>query len=168
MEYYRIGYIANTLGIKGELKVLLLTNITGRFKDLKDCYIDTGDGRLPVQVEGYRPYKKGIIALKLKGYDSINPVQAFKSKYLEVDRDNLAQLPKGHYYVFDIIGCKVLTTDDTELGRVVDVLSPGAHDLYVVKCDSGEILIPAVKEMVKNIDMDKKIMVVSLPEGLIE
>ena len=74
MEYFKIGYIANTLGIKGEIKVLLLSNIPDRFKDLEECYINTGAGRLRVEVERHRPYKTGSIALKLKGYDDANSV----------------------------------------------------------------------------------------------
>ena len=124
MDYFRIGYIANTLGVKGELKVLLLSSIPDRFRGLDRCYIDTGAGRLRVNVERYRPYKKGIIALKLKGYDDANSVLGFKGKYLEVDRENLAPLQEGQFYVFDIIGCKVKDTDGAVLGEVVDVLSP--------------------------------------------
>jgi 16S rRNA processing protein RimM len=168
MEYYKIGYIANTLGIKGEMKVLLLSNIPDRFKDLEECYINTGTGRQRVEVERYRPYKTGSIVLKLKGYDDANSVLPFKGKYLEVDRDNLARLEEGQFYVFDIIGCKVLEADGSMLGEVVEVLSPGAHDVYVVKGDKGEILIPAVKEMVKEINIREKIISVQLPEGLVE
>jgi 16S rRNA processing protein RimM len=168
MDYFRIGYIANTVGIKGELKVLLISNIPERFKDLKECYIHTGTVRLQVEVERYRHYKKGYIALKLKGYDDANSVSAFKGKYLEVDRENLAQLSEGQYYVFDIIGCKVLDSDGSVLGEVTEVISPGANDVYVVKGPRGEILIPAVKDMVKSIDIGEKTIRVELPEGLVE
>jgi 16S rRNA processing protein RimM len=168
VEYFRIGYIANTLGVKGELKVVLLTSIPDRFETLQTCYIDTGTGKLQVRVEKQRPYKTNSIALKLTGYDDIDSVTGFKGKYLEVDRDNLATLEEGHYYVFEIIGCSVINADGCVLGEVVDVLSPGAHDLYVVMGKHGEILIPAVKEMVKDIDIREKTIRVSLPEGLIE
>ncbi len=168
MDYYRIGYIANTLGVKGELKVLLLTDNANRFNGLKACYVDTCNGRLQVEVEKYRPYKANCIALKLRGYDNINSVLDFKGKYLEVDKDNLARLEEGHYYIFEIIGCRVLTMDGASLGSVADVLSQGANDLYVVTGEKGEILIPAVKEMVKDIDIIGKTIRVDLPEGLIE
>ncbi|MDD2573225.1 MAG: ribosome maturation factor RimM [Bacillota bacterium] len=168
MDYYRIGYIANTLGLRGEMKVLLISNVPDRFEDLKDCFINSGNIRLPVEVERYRPYKKNCVALKLKGYDDANSVEALKGRYLEVDRANLAKLEEGHFYMFDIIGCKVFTTDGELLGEVEDVLSLGTNDLYVVKGERGEILIPAVKEMVKDIDIAKKTIRVQLPEGLVE
>lgn len=168
MDYYRIAYIANTLGIRGELKVLLISNVPDRFDGLEDCYIDTGKERLPVQVERHRPYRKNCVAIKLKGYDDIRSVEPFKGSYLVVDRANLAKLEEGHFFVFDIIGCKVLTTDGEAIGEVEDVLSSGANDLYVVKREKGEVLIPAVKEMVKDIDIAKKTIRVQLPEGLVE
>ncbi len=168
MEYYKIGYIANTLGVRGELKVVVVSNIPDRFENLKCCYIDTGNVRLPVEVERERTHKTGIAAIKLKGYDDLDSVLAFKGKYLEVDRNNLAELGEGHYFVFEIMGCRVVTTDGTLLGEVTDVLTRDAHDLYVVEGEKGEILIPAVRDMVKEIDIDKKTIRVDLPEGLME
>ncbi len=168
MDYYKIGYIINTLGIKGELKVFPVSNIPNRFDDLKICYINTEKGRLPMDVEKSRPYKKKYVLLKFKGYDGINSVIGFKGKYLEVDRANLAQLQEGHFYVFDIIGCKVYTENNELLGKVKDVLPSGASDLYAVEGEKGEMLIPAVKEIVKHIDITTKTIRVQLPEGLIE
>lgn len=168
MDYYRIGYIANTLGIKGELKVLSISNVPGRFDNMKSCYIDTGNGKLSLELERYRPYKGRYIALKFLGYDDIDSVAMFKGKYLEVDEGNLAELEEGHFYVFDIIGCKVLTADGESLGEVGDVLSHAGNDVYVIKGKKGDILIPAVKEIVKDIDIVKKAIKVDLPEGLVE
>jgi 16S rRNA processing protein RimM len=168
VEYIRIGYIANVLGIRGELKVEPLTSDTGRFGRLEYCYIDTGKGRLKVFPEHHRAYKNKHIILKLKSYDSIDSVLKFKGKYIEVDRKNLAELKEGSYYIFDIIDCTVYTVDGLELGKVVDVLQPGGNDVYVVAGDRGEILVPALKHVVKDIDIANKLIKVDLPEGLMD
>jgi 16S rRNA processing protein RimM len=168
VKYIRIGYITNVLGIKGELKVEPLTSNTDRFYGLEYCYIDTGKGRLKVCPEYHRAYKNKLIIIKLKGYDSIDKVQQFKGKYLEVDRDNLAKLQEGSYYIFDIVDCTVYTNDGLEIGKVVDVLQPGGNDVYVVAGKRGEVLIPALRHVVKHIDIENKVIRVDLPEGLME
>lgn len=168
MDYYRVGYIAKALGIKGEVKVVPISNIPNRFRSLKDCFIDTGGVRLPVNVESVRPCVRDFVALKFTGYDDADSVAAFKGKYLEVDSDNLAKLKKGQYYVFDIIGCKVFTTDGEFLGEVVDVISRDTYDLFAVKGEKGDIFVPAIKEMVKDIKIAKKTIKVHLPKGLVE
>ncbi len=169
MDYYKIGYIVNTLGIKGELKVLPLSNIPNRFNSLERCYIDIDGHRLAMDVEKRRAYKGGrYIALKFRHYDEIDSVIGFKAKYLEVDRANLAPLQEGHFYVFDVIGCKVYTERNELLGNVKDVLPTGANDVYVVEGEKGEILIPAIKSIVKRIDIASKVIDIQLPEGLIE
>lgn len=166
--HIRVGYIFNTLGIKGELKVEPLTNDIKRFDDLEYCYINMGKFREKVYIQSYRPYKNGNIIVKLKDYDDINSVLKFKGRYMEIGEENLAQLEEGHYYIFQIIGCRVFTTDGEELGSVVEVLQPGGNDVYVVEGDKGQVLIPAIKEVVKEIDVDNKIIKVVLLEGLIE
>lgn len=166
--HIRVGYIFNTLGIKGELKVEPLTNDIKRFDDLEYCYINMGKFREKVYIQSYRPYKNGNIIVKLKDYDDINSVLKFKGRYMEIGEENLVQLEEGHYYIFQIIGCRVFTTDGEDLGSVVEVLQPGGNDVYVVEGDKGQVLIPAIKEVVKEIDVDNKIIKVVLLEGLIE
>ncbi|MBA1333830.1 MAG: 16S rRNA processing protein RimM [Firmicutes bacterium] len=168
MEYYRIGYIANTLGIAGELKVQVLTNDIARFSSLEFCFIDMGKEKERVEIQYYREYKKGYIIIKFRGLDTISETEKFKGRYMVVDEDNLAQLEEGHYYIFQILGCRVKTEEGEELGEVTDVLQPGGNDVYVVRGREKEILVPAVKQFVKDIDIKRKVITVDLPEGLIE
>ena len=139
-------------------------NVPDRFDGLRTA-IDT-EGKAVGAGGKAQPYRKNC-GYKAKGYDDIRS-ESQRGSYLVVDRANLAKLEEGHFFVFDIIGCKVLTTDGEAIGEVEDVLSSGANDLYVVKREKGEVLIPAVKEMVKDIDIAKKTIRVQLPEGLVE
>lgn len=168
MEYYRIGYIANTLGIGGELKVQTLTSDISRFSSLKSCYIDMEKEKERVEVQYYREYKKNYIIVKLKGFDTKGGTEKFKGKYMVVDENNLARLEEGRYYIFQILGCRVKTAEGEELGEITDVLQPGGNDVYVVTEGKREILVPAVKRFVKDIDIKRKVITVDLPEGLIE
>jgi len=168
MEYIRIGFITNILGIKGELKVEPLTDDIKRFDELECCFIDMGKYRQKVYLERYRLYKKKNIVMKFKYYDNADNVLKFKGRYIEVDTENIVKLEKGHYFIFQIIDCQVYSTEGEELGKVVEVLQPGGNDVYVVKGPGGDILIPAIKDIVKNVDVENKIIRVDLPEGLIE
>jgi 16S rRNA processing protein RimM len=168
MDYYKIGYITNTLGIRGELKVQPLTGSIDRYGELEFCYIDMGKAKEKVRIEYYKPYRKETIVIKLEGYNSINEVEKFKGKYLVVDEENLAELEEGRYYIFQIIGCRVKTENGEEIGEVTEVLQPGGNDVYVAKGKKGEVLIPAVRQVVKRIDINNGVIIVDLPEGLIE
>lgn len=168
MEYIRIGYISNILGIKGELKVVPLTDNVKRYDILEYCYIDMEEYREKVCIEKYKPYKKKNISVKFKDYDDANSVLKFKGRYIEVDKANLVELKKDQYFIFQIIDCRVYSIEGEDLGKVVDVLQPGGNDVYVVKGPTGKILIPAIKAVVKKIDVNDKVIHVELPEGLIE
>ncbi len=168
MEYIKIGYITNTLGINGELKVEPLTSDVGRFGVLESCYINMGKHRKKVRLERYRRYKKKHVIVKFEGLDDIASVERFKGRYMEIDMENAVRLPEGHYFIFQLLGCRVYTSQGDDLGQVVEVLQPGGNDVYVVKSPAGEVLIPALKDVVREIDIENKTIRVDLPEGLLE
>lgn len=163
-QYLRIGKIINTQGIRGEVKVLPLTDDISRFDDLKYVLIDD-DMLKKAEVENVR-YHKGIVILKLKGIESINDAEIYKGMYILVSREDAIKLPEGSYFVCDIIGLDVYDEDGVFLGKVKDVISTGSNDVYSVKSEDKEILIPALKTVVKQIDIQNGKMVVKIPEGL--
>ncbi|MDF2589527.1 MAG: rimM, partial [Anaerocolumna sp.] len=106
--------------------------------------------------------------LKFKGIDNINDIEKYKGKDLLVTRENAVKLDKDEYFIFDILGSKIITDDDIELGELVEVMTTGANDVYVVKTkDRKEILIPSIKECILDVDVENKMIKVHLLPGLI-
>ena len=164
-DYLRIGKIINTRGIKGEFKVLPLTDDISRFDDLKYVLIDD-DMLMKADVE-YVGYYKGLVFLKLKGIDDINDAEKYKGMYLLVARKDAIKLPEGRYFICDIIGLEVYDIKLGFLGTITDVITTGSNDVYDVKNKDKQILVPALKTVVKKINIEQGKVVVELPEGLI-
>ncbi len=161
-DMFRVGVIANTHGIKGEVKVFPTTDDLNRFDYLKNVFLDTGRELIELEVEGVK-YFKGQAILKFKGFDKIEDVERYKQKDLLVTRENAIPLEEGEYYVKDMIGLDVY--DDTDLtksiGKLVDVLQTAANDVYVVEgTDGEEILIPCTEECFKGCDLEAGKMIV--------
>lgn len=162
----QVGVITQTHGIRGEVKVFPTTDDVNRFKKLKEVILDSGRERMIMTIEGVKFFKQYAI-LKFKGYDSINDIEKYKGAKLYVTRDNAVKLKKGEYFVADLIGLKVVTDEGEELGVLKDVLATGANDVYVVEtADGKEVLLPAIKECVLNIDMEASIITVHIMDGL--
>lgn len=164
-KYLRVGKIVNTQGIKGEVRVIPLTDDIGRFRKLKHVFLD--DVKLIGMDIEYVKYHKNFVLLKFAGIDNIDEAEKYKDTYILIDRENAVKLPKGSYFICDIIGLRVEDRDGKHLGAVSDVMNTGSNDVYVVKNDGGEILIPAIKSVVLEINIDEGRMVVELPEGLV-
>ncbi len=163
----QVGVITQTHGIKGEVKVFPTTDDAGRFRKLKEVIMDTGRERLNLEIEGVKFFKQFAI-LKFKGYDSINDVEKYKNAKLYVTRDKAVKLKKDEYFIADLIGMDVVTEDGEVFGRVKDVLVTGANDVYVVEReDKPEALLPAIKECVRNVDMEQGKITVHIMDGLI-
>ena len=106
--------------------------------------------------------------LKLTGIDTVEEAEKYRNLYIKILRDQEEELEEGSYYVVDILGCKVNTDTNQELGKVVDVFQTGSNDVYVVKDEQGkQILLPAIKQVIKNVDVKNKIIIVHLLEGLV-
>lgn len=164
-KYLRIGIIVNTQGIKGEVRVMPLTEKIERFTWLKYVYLDD-DKLIKMDIEHVR-YHKNFVLMKFKGIDSMNDAEKLKNTYILVDRENAIKLPEGSYFVCDLIGLDVVDVNGEAIGKVADVLSTGSNDVYVVKKDEKEILIPALKSVVKSIDLKSSRITVELPEELV-
>ncbi|WP_347993413.1 ribosome maturation factor RimM [uncultured Eubacterium sp.] len=167
-KYFRVGVIANTHGIRGEVKVYPTTDDINRFKKLKKCILDTGKEYIDLNVESVKFFKNMVI-LKFKEYNNINDVECYKGKDILVSRDNAVKLEKGEYYIADILGAKVILEDGSEFGVLEYVMQTGANDVYVVKTlDNKEVLLPKIDECVKKLDIENKIVTVHIMKGLLD
>ena len=166
-EYFDIGQIVNTSGLKGVLKIKPFTDDIKKFSNLKTIYIKTKSGLTEFKIEQVR-YVKNMVMLKLAGIDTVEEAEKYRNLYIKVLRDQEEELEEGSYYVVDILGCKVNTDANQELGKIVDVFQTGSNDVYVVKDEQGkQILLPAIKQVIKNVDIKNKIITVHLLEGLV-
>lgn len=162
-EFITIGKAVAPHGVRGDVRVVPLTDFPERFSSLKTVRLD--DGRV-LTVEGAK-YHKQFVLLKFRGLDDRNAVEPIKGKLLQVGRADLVPLPEGHYYIFDIIGLEVFDEAGASLGRVADVLATGANDVYITEREGSKpLLIPAIKEVVRSIDIPGGRMVVKLQEEL--
>ena len=166
-EYFEIGQIVNTSGLKGILKIKPFTDDIKKFSNLKTIYIKTKSGLTEFKIEQVR-YVKNMVMLKLAGIDTVEEAEKYRNLYIKILRDQEEELEEGSYYVVDILGCKVNTDANQELGKIVDVFQTGSNDVYVVKDEQGkQILLPAIKEVIKNVDVKNEIITVQLLEGLV-
>ena len=166
-EYFEIGQIVNTSGLKDILKIKPFTDDIKKFSNLKTIYIKTKSGLTEFKIEQVR-YVKNMVMLKLAGIDTVEEAEKYRNLYIKILRDQEEELEEGSYYVVDILGCKVNTDANQELGKIVDVFQTGSNDVYVVKDEQGkQILLPAIKQVIKNVDIKNKIITVHLLEGLV-
>lgn len=158
-EFLEIGKIVNTHGVRGEIKVQPWADSPEFLLDFKTLYLD----EKPVRVRSARVHK-GMVILALDGVEDVNAAMALKNRVLFIRRAD-ARLPRGSFFLQDIIGAKVVTEQGEELGELADVLDLPGNAVYVVR-GAREILIPAVPEFILNTDADNGIVTVHLIEGL--
>ncbi len=167
-QYLQIGKVANTHGVKGEIKVIPLTDNIERFNNLDWVYIDRFGNMERRNVLGVK-FFRSLVILKLEGINNMNEAEALKGMFLLVDRENAVKLPENTFFICDIVGCEVFEENGNMLGVVKDVLQTGSNDVYVVGNKNGQdILIPALKSVVKEVSTEEKKIIVSIPEGLID
>jgi 16S rRNA processing protein RimM len=158
-----VGRILAPWGIRGEVKVEVLTDFPERFAPRKVVYLNTS----PLEIESCHPHKQHLV-VKLATIDSIEDAEKLRGQDLNIPSSELHPLPEGQYYTFQLIGLKVVTTEGQTLGRVTDIMSTGSNDVYIVEGKRGEILIPAIEDVVKSIDLKKGRMVIEAIEGLLD
>ena len=168
MDYYQVGAITQTHGVRGEVKVFPMTDDINRFKNMKDLILDTGKEKITLQVTSVRP-QKTLVILKFKGYDNINDVEKYKGCGLYVTKENRVACENDEYFIADLIGLAVVTDEGQMLGNVTDVISTGANDVYVVLAEDGtELLLPAIHECIRDVDVANGRMQVHLLDGLLD
>lgn len=161
MEKTIVGKIANTHGVRGELKIQRTNNET--FDRDVNYYI--GQDFDQVEIENSR-HSGELSFIKLKSFDNINDVLKYKNQFIYVDSNDLYELESDEYYVKDLVGLKVHDENNDLIGDVKDVLTYAANDIYVVSSEEGDIMIPAVKEFIKEINLEKGTIVVKVIEGM--
>lgn len=173
MQRITIGQISRVRGVKGEMVVVPLTDDPKRFSELQEVLLSKDEKIAQFEVEDVRMDLKSKrlkerVLLKLKGVETLEEAKKFVGSFLEIEKEDLIKLPEGRYFIFDIIGLKVITAEDKEVGTVREVISLPANDVYVVQGEQQEYDIPAIKEVVKKIDLDKKVMIIEPKEGLLD
>lgn len=166
LEYLSIGQIINTHGLRGAVKVYPLTDDISRFEKLKEVYVEENDGIVKYKVESVK-FLSSTVSVKLKGIDSEEAANKLRGSYIKVDRKSAVKLPKDTYFICDLIDLEVYDEKGLLLGTVKDVLQTGSNDVYVIQSSGKDILIPALKDIVKKIDLENKKILVEMPEGLI-
>lgn len=150
MDRYTIGLIRKPHGVRGSVKVGPLCDDVARFKQLKTVYIDNN----PYTVTNAQISQDEII-LTFKEVTSCNDAEALRNKNIQVDKKDAVALEEGRYFIVDIIGCEVIVKDKV-IGRIIEVLQHGAADVYVIKSEDKEIMVPALKTLLKVVDVENK------------
>lgn len=168
LEYLIVGQLTSPHGVKGELRVSALTDDPQRFKKLKYVYIDKKGNLEKYNITGVK-FLNHFVILKFEGVDTYEAAVELKSLYLKIDRANAVKLPKDSFFITDILGMLVYDENNVLLGKLVDIIHTGSNDVYIVKNDEGkEILIPALKSVVKEVSLEDRKISVVLPEGLLD
>ncbi|MCD8502735.1 MAG: ribosome maturation factor RimM [Bacillaceae bacterium] len=170
LNYYNVGKVVNTHGIRGEIRVISTTDFPEeRFAPGSILYLDhpTFSNKLTLTVATHRRHKNFNL-VTFKGYDSLNEVEKFKGGILQVSEEQLGELEEGDYYYHEIIGCQVATIEGEDLGKIKEILSPGANDVWVIQRKNGgkDLLIPYIEQVVKEVNINEKKVTIHLMEGL--
>ncbi|KRK89821.1 ribosome maturation factor RimM [Lentilactobacillus sunkii] len=173
MNYYNVGKIVNTQGLKGEVRVVSITDFPEkRFKIGHTVFAKPLNKHdlITLTIDGVRKHK-GFILLHFKDHPSINDVEYLKPSELMIDEGSLSSddLKPGEYYYHQIIGLQVVDPQGNPIGKVKEILSPGANDVWVVeRVDQKDLLLPKIDSVVTNVDLDHGRITVDVPEGLDE
>lgn len=169
-KWFNVGKVVNTHGIKGEVRVISKTDFPEeRYKAGNKLYLFLPKSTEPLEltVQNHRTHKNFDL-LTFEGYEDINLVEKFRDGILKVPESQLTELEEDEYYFHEIIGCRVLLPSGEEIGKISEILTPGANDVWVVKSESGqEILIPYIEDVVKQVDVENKTVTIEPMEGLL-
>lgn len=165
-KFLQVGTIIKTHGIRGEVKVYPLTDDVNRFKQLKEVILEPEKDNVILEIEGVK-FFKNLVILKFKDYDNINDVEIHVKKGIYVTRENAVECEEDEYFVADLIGLNVITDENEEFGKVKDVIHTGANDVYVIEHMDKEVLLPAIKQCIKDISIKDNKMIVHLMKGLL-
>ena len=163
----QVGVISSTHGIRGEVKVYPTTDDPARFQELRQVILDTGKEQMILEIAGVKFFKQFVI-LKFKGIDNINDIEKYKGRSLYVSREDAVALEEDEYFIADLIDCEVFTDDGRKFGILTDVMETGANDVYIVETEEQkEILIPAIRDCIREVDPAAGKIVVHLLKGLL-
>ena len=165
-KYLETGKIVGTHGVRGMVRVQAWADNGEFLKKFKRFYLDNM-GSKSLEVIEVKPANT-VVLIKFKGVDSVPEAEALRNTVIYIDRKD-AKLPKGSYFIADLIGCGVYNFDDNcYLGTITEVSSTGANDVWHIEKDGKEYLFPAVKEMIDNIDIDNEKVVIKPIKGIFD
>ena len=166
-DLLKVGVITTTHGVRGEVKVYPTTDEPERFLDLEYVLLDTGKELRRLDIKNVR-FFKNLVILKFDGIDNINDIERYKRCPLLVERKDAVALEENEYFIADMIGIQVVTEDDEPFGILKDVMETGANDVYVIDTEEhGEVLVPAIRECILDVDIENQKMKIHLMDGLI-
>ncbi len=165
--YFAIGRIVGAHGIRGAVKVAVMTDYPERFRPGAKAYLGTELACTPTEIESARPHK-GVLLVKLSTVPDRNLAETLQGQYLLIRADQAMPLAEHEYYAHDLIGLAVETGDGEMLGTLTEILYTGANDVYVVEGPRGEILLPALRSVIVEVNLAARKMTVSIPDGLLD
>ncbi|CAM3753050.1 ribosome maturation factor RimM [Alkalicoccus chagannorensis] len=171
-DWLDVGKIVNTHGVRGEVRIISQTDFPERrYAPGSSLSIRMKDGsRRPVEVKSHRPHKQFDL-LTFKGYDSITEAEILKESMLQIHKDQLGadELDEGEYYYFQITGLEVWTDQKEYIGKIKEIMSPGANDVWVVQREGQkDLLLPYIDDVVKQIDLERNFVIITPMEGLLD
>lgn len=165
-EFLRVGKIINVHGVKGEVKILPLTDDINRFYSLESVFIIKERSIIPLRITNVRMHKNAVL-ITFEEITTRNQAEELKGLYLNIKREEAVELSEDQYFITDLIGIEVYSTEEEKVGVIKEVLQTSPIDVYVIKTQTKEILVPALKEFFKEIDVDNQKAVANIPEDLI-
>ena len=166
-DLLKVGVITTTHGVRGEVKVYPTTDEPERFLELDYVLLDTGRELRKLEIKNVK-FFKNLVILKFKGVDNINDIEKYKGRDLWIPREEGQELEEDEYYIADLLGMSVVLEDGQEFGTLKDVMETGANDVYIIdSAEHGEVLLPAIKECILVVDLEKNVMTIHLMKGLI-
>ncbi|MDH5506609.1 MAG: ribosome maturation factor RimM [Anaerolineae bacterium] len=163
-EFLAVGKLHRTHGLRGELFMSLQTDFPERIKPGTRLYL--GSEKKPGEVASCRPYKKGLL-VSFKEHATVEDAGMLRNQLVFVRSDDRPPLPEGEYYHHQLLGLRVVSENGEDLGFLAEILETGANDVYIVRPESGvELLLPAIDDVVLEIDLDQGVMKVHVLEGL--
>lgn len=165
-EFFELGQIVNTFGIKGFVKIVPYTEDISRFEQLDKVFLVKNNNKTEYEIEDVK-YHKNFVLIKFKNVNTVEDAESLRNYYIQVKREALGEPEEGTYYIADLLGLEVYSDDGKFLGILDDIYNTGSNDIYVVKEKSGkQILLPAISDVIKEINIADKKILVHLINGL--
>ncbi len=166
-DYFEIGQIVNTFGIKGMVKIKPFTENIEQFEELEKIYIKNKSSKKEYKIQEVK-YHKQMVLIKFEGIENPEDADLLRGSYVLINRKDAKPLEEGTYYIVDLLGLDVYTEEGVLLGKVDDIFNTGSNDVYVVKDGLGkQVLLPGIDEVIKEVDLENKKILVHIIPGLI-
>ena len=166
MTFFAIGEIVKTRGLRGCIKVLCYEETKNTFTEIKSVFIEVGSGRKNRFAIRKIDLSGKVLFLELEGIPDVKSAQALVGRKIFLPEDMKEKLPEGEYYCRDIIGIDVYSEDDKYIGKIETVFSTRSNDVYVCRGGGREILLPAIADVIRKIDINNRVMIIRFLEGL--